>query len=242
MTLYATFPYDCPYLPDRTAVSAVYDPHVAVDTALYGELIRFGFRRSGDRLYRPHCPGCRACESLRIPVEAFRPDRSQRRTWRRNADLAVAVEGTEFREEHFALYRRYQQGRHPGGEMDFEDPADYTRACLESPVDTRLITFRTPEGRLLAVAVTDFLPTGLSAMYTFFDPDADRRSLGTYAILWQIHHAREVGLPHVYLGYWVRESPKMAYKSRFLPAEVWSGARWQALEGPRTEPDRAGPL
>jgi arginine-tRNA-protein transferase len=233
MTLYATFPYDCPYLANRTAVSAVYDPHLPVDTGLYGELIRYGFRRSGERLYRPHCPGCSACESLRIPVAGFRPDRSQRRTWRRNGDLSVSVERSEFQEEHFALYRRYQQGRHPGGEMDFDDPTEYARACLESPVDTRLITFRGPdEGRLLAVAVTDFLPTGLSAMYTFFDPDAARRSLGTYAILWQIRHARELDLPHVYLGYWVRESPKMAYKSRFRPSEVWSGYGWRELASP----------
>jgi len=229
MTLYATFPYDCPYLPDRTAVSAVYDPNVPVTSDLYGELIRYGFRRSGYRLYRPHCPGCAACESLRIGTQAFQPDRSQRRCWRANADLAVGIEPAVFREEHFRLYKRYQGARHPGGEMDFEDPADYARACLESPVDTRLVTFRDPDERLLAVAVTDFLSAGLSAMYTFFDPDAAKRSLGTYAVLWQIHHAREAGLPHVYLGYWIRESPKMAYKSRFRPAEVWNGGGWTGL-------------
>lgn len=235
MTLYATFPYDCPYLPDRTAVSAVYDPNVAVSTDLYGELIAYGFRRSGYRLYRPHCPGCAACESLRIPTDRFHPDRAQRRAWRRNADLSARIEPAVFREEHFRLYKKYQGSRHPGGEMDFEDPADYARACLESPVDTRLVTFRDPEERLLAVAVTDFLPTGLSAMYTFFDPDADRRSLGTYAVLWQLRQARGQGLDHIYLGYWIRESPKMAYKSRFRPAEVWTGWQWRELaadEGP----------
>ncbi|HKJ70233.1 MAG TPA: arginyltransferase [Gammaproteobacteria bacterium] len=230
MTLYATFPYDCPYLPSRTAVSAVYDPNVAVTSELYGELIRYGFRRSGYRLYRPHCPGCAACESLRIDAAGFRPSRAQRRTWRRNGDLTARIEPAGYREEHFRLYKRYQGGRHPGGEMDFEDPADYARACLESPVDTRLVTFRDGEGRLLAVAVTDFLSTGLSAMYTFFEPEASRRSLGTFAVLWQIQHARELGLPHVYLGYWIRESPKMAYKSWFRPAEVWTGSRWRALE------------
>jgi arginine-tRNA-protein transferase len=229
MTLYATFPYDCPYLPDRTAVSAVYDPNVAVTTELYSELIRYGFRRSGYRLYRPHCPGCVACESLRIDSEGFRPGRSQRRTRRRNADLTARIEPAVFREEHFRLYKRYQQTRHPGGEMDFEDPADYARACLESPVDTRLVTFRDPDERLLAVAVTDFLASGLSAMYTFFDPDLPQRSLGTYALLWQIGQARSMGLAHVYLGYWIRESPKMAYKSRFRPAEVWTGQAWREL-------------
>lgn len=235
MTLYATFPYDCPYLPDRTAVSAVYDPNIPVDSSLYGELIRHGFRRSGYRLYQPHCPGCAACESLRLAVNDFRPDRSQRRCWRHNADLTVAIEPATFRQEHFRLYKKYQGARHPDGEMDFEDPADYARACLESPVDTRLVTFRDPGGHLLAVAVTDFLATGLSAMYTFFDPDLGRRSLGTYAVLWQIHQAEALGLPHVYLGYWIRESPKMAYKSRYRPAEVWNGRGWrrlQADEGP----------
>lgn len=229
MTLYATFPYTCPYLEDRTAVSAVYDPHVPIDDALYSKLISHGFRRSGYRLYRPQCPGCAACESLRIPAEGFLPNRSQRRTWRRNADLAVRLEPPAYRREHFTLYKRYQQQRHPEGEMDFEDPADYARACLESPVDTRLVTFRDRPGRLLAVAITDFLEAGLSAMYTFFEPEAARRSLGTYAILWQVEYARQRGLPHVYLGYWVRECAKMAYKSQFRPAEVWTGQAWRTL-------------
>ncbi|MEF8793730.1 arginyltransferase [Thiohalorhabdus sp.] len=235
MTLYATFPYDCPYLPDRTAVSAVYDPTVPLDSSLYGELIRYGFRRSGYRLYRPHCPGCAACESLRIDVNDFRADRGQRRCWRRNTDLTVGIEPAVFRKEHFRLYKTYQGVRHSGGEMDFEDPADYARACLESPVDTHLVTFRDPTCHLVAVAITDFLTTGLSAMYTFFDPEASRRSLGTYAVLWQIQQARTLGLPHVYLGYWIRESPKMAYKSHFRPAEVWTGQQWRQLapdEGP----------
>ncbi|MFA9460783.1 arginyltransferase [Thiohalorhabdus methylotrophus] len=230
MTLYATFPYDCPYLPDRTAVSAVYDPGVPVDSRLYGELIRYGFRRSGPRLYRPHCPACSACESLRIPSERFRSDRSQRRIWRRNADIQVNIRPAELDPDHFDLYRRYQKARHPGGEMDFQDPEDFERACLSSPVDTRLVEMRDPDNRLLAVAITDFLPTGLSAMYTFFEPTAERRSLGTYAILWQIDHAREAGYPHVYLGYWIRECAKMAYKNRFRPAEVWTGSFWRELE------------
>lgn len=236
MTLYATFPYDCPYLEGRTAISAVYDPNVPVDGNLYGELIRYGFRRSGRRLYRPHCPGCSACESLRIPAGTFRPSRSHRRARRRSEDLAVTVLPPEYWPEHFALYRKYQRHRHPGGEMDFEDPGDFARACLESPVDTRLITFRDPGGRLVAVAITDFLPTGLSAVYTFFDPDQTQRSPGTLAILWQIQHARELGLPHVYLGYWIRDCGKMAYKSRFRPAEVWTGRSWRELDPGEGEP------
>lgn len=229
MTLYATFPYSCPYLTGRTAVSAVYDPHIPVDDGLYSKLIQYGFRRSGYRLYRPQCPGCAACESLRIPAKDFHPDRSQRRTWRRNSDLQVGLEPATYCGEHFALYKRYQAQRHPHGEMDFEDPADYARACLESPVDTRLVTFRSPQGELLAVAITDFLDAGLSAMYTFFAPTAARRSLGTFAILWQLAYARRHGLGHVYLGYWVRQCAKMAYKSRFRPAEVWTGWQWRTL-------------
>ncbi|MFP4560161.1 MAG: arginyltransferase [Thiohalorhabdus sp.] len=240
MTLYATFPYECPYLPDRTAVSAVYDPGVPVDSQLYGELIRYGFRRSGPRLYRPHCPGCSACESLRIPADRFLADRGQRRTWRRNADLHARIRPAELDPEHFELYRRYQRNRHPGGEMDFREPKEFERACLTSPVDTRLVELREPGGRLLAVAITDFLPTGLSAMYTFFAPEEGRRSLGTYAILWQIAHAREEGFPHVYLGYWIRDCGKMAYKDRFRPAEIWTGSYWQELEEGHGERGRGG--
>ena len=229
MTLYATFPYTCPYLPDRTAVSAVYDPDVPVDSALYGELIRLGFRRSGHRLYRPYCPGCAACQSLRIPVASFRPNRSQRRAWHRNTDLQISQRSPEVTEEDFALFRRYQQTRHPGGEMDFSDPEDYGLACLDSPVETLLLEFRRADGALIAVAITDVLPTGLSAVYTFFDPEERQRSLGTFAILHQIEYARALGLPHVYLGYWIQESPQMAYKSQFRPAQVWSAGDWQAL-------------
>ncbi len=229
MTLYATFPYTCPYLPDRTAVSAVYDPYTPIDGPLYNQLIQYGFRRSGYRLYRPQCPGCAACESLRIPVAHFRPNRNQRRTWRRNTDLETSFEPPTYRSEHFALYKRYQGYRHPEGDMDFEDPADYARACLDSPLDTRLVSFRKPEGQLLAVAITDFLEGGLSAVYTFFEPAAARRSLGTYAILWQIAHAQRHGLTHLYLGYWVQQCAKMAYKGQFQPAEVWSGWQWRTL-------------
>jgi arginine-tRNA-protein transferase len=231
MTLYATFPYDCPYLPDRLAVSAVFDPQVPVDSNLYGALIAQGFRRSGDRLYRPHCPACEACRSLRIPAAEFAPDRSQRRTWRRNADLTATVRPNTFEPEHYQLYRRYQQDRHPSGEMDFDDPDDYRRACLESPVDTRLVEFRAPDNTLMAVAITDYLPTGLSAMYTFFEPSARKRSLGIFAILWQVAEAAGLGLPHVYLGYWVAECRKMAYKNNFRPAEVWEGSGWRRLAG-----------
>lgn len=232
MTLYATFPYSCPYLPDRTAVSAVYDPDVPLEPVLYGELIQLGFRRSGHRLYRPYCPACAACQSLRIPVTSFRPSRSQRRAWHRNSDLRIGQRPPEVTDEDFALFRRYQQARHPGGEMDFSDPKDYGLACLDSPVDTVLLEIRQPDGRLVAVAITDLLPTGLSAVYTFFDPHEQQRSLGTFAILKQIEYARTLGLPHVYLGYWIGESPQMAYKSRFRPAEVWSAGGWQPLEGP----------
>jgi arginine-tRNA-protein transferase len=229
MTLYATFPYPCPYLPDRTAVSAVYDPDAPVGSLLYSDLIRHGFRRSGHRLYRPHCPQCSACKSLRIPVADFRPSRSQRRAWRHNADLHTTLRAPEVTAEDFALYSRYQRVRHPGGEMDFDSPEDYGRACLASPVDTVIAEFREDGGRLMAVAITDVLPAGLSAVYTFFDPHEPRRSLGTLAVLWQIEYARRVGLPHVYLGYWIRESPQMAYKSRFRPAEAWEGDGWRPL-------------
>ncbi len=238
MTLYLTYPYPCPYLEERTAISGVYDPYAPVDSYIYGELIQYGFRRSGAQLYRPHCPACNACRSLRVPTTAFRPNRSQRRTWRKNQDLQVELQPPEFVSEHFTLYQRYQKARHPGGMMDSDDPTDYYQVCVNSPVDTWHVEFREPSKRLLAVAVTDLLPGGLAAMYTFFDPDAMERSLGTYAILWQLEYARSQRIPHVYLGYWIAECAKMAYKSAFHPAEVWNGHSWYPLDqvAPPTQP------
>ena len=218
----------CGYLKDRHARSAFVDPAFPLEPGLYGALLDQGFRRSGDYAYRPMCLNCRACQSARIVSEAFVPDRAQKRCWRRNADLHTSV-GRNLGDEHYALYRRYLSARHPDGGMDPED-ADAFREFLACGWGaTEFWEFRDGD-ELVAVSVVDRIPKGLSAVYTFFDPDRAERSLGTYAILSQIERARAEHLPHVYLGYWVPGSAKMDYKRRYQPLEVLRGGQWQRLE------------
>lgn len=218
----------CGYLADRHARSAFVDPAFPLEPRLYGALLDQGFRRSGDYAYRPMCLNCRACQSARIVSREFVPDRAQRRCWKRNADLRRDVR-RELTDEHYALYRRYLAARHPSGGMDPED-ADAFREFLACEWGaTEFWEFRDGE-RLVAVAVVDRIPQGLSAVYTFFDPDLSERSLGTFAILSQIERARLEGLPHVYLGYWVPGSAKMDYKRRYQPLEVLRGSHWQRLD------------
>lgn len=226
LAFYASPPHECAYLPEREAVTLFADPYAPMDPEGYDKLLAYGFRRSGKYIYRPRCPDCRACISVRVPVAEFRPDRSQRRTWRANQDLEVIVRDDAYREEHFALYRRYMRHRHPGGGMDVTDPAAYSDFLSCPWGDTRFVEFREEE-RLLAVAVIDQVPHALSAVYTFFEPETAHRGLGTHAILWQIETARRQGRPWVYLGYWLEESPKMAYKDRFRPLEALQHGVWQ---------------
>lgn len=230
--LWITPRFECGYFPDRSARNLLLDPDVSMDPAVYGELLELGFRRSGPQVYRPHCPGCRACVPTRIPVAAFRPSRTQRRTLARNRDLRVNIAAPHFREEHFSLYLRYQAARHPSGPMADADPAEY-RAFLFAPwAETWLVEFRCA-GRLLCVAVCDRVPLGLSALYTFFDPAHPARGLGTHALLWQIDRVRRLGGRYVYPGYWIAGHPKMDYKRRFRPLEGFVAGRWISLQGPR---------
>lgn len=229
LQFYVTAPHACSYLPEREAVTLFADPSERLDNGLYSRLSLLGFRRSGAHLYRPHCATCRACVPVRIPVAEFTPDRAQRRAWARNRGVEVQEGPVRYEDEHFALYRRYIRSRHPGGGMDNDAPENYL-SFISSPWSaTRLYEFR-EEGRLLAVAVTDHLADGLSAVYTYFEPDEPRRSLGVFAVLWQVEHARRLGLAHVYLGYWIRETRKMAYKARFRPLEAFDGHRWRRLQ------------
>lgn len=216
--------HNCSYLPGRPARHLVADPLV-VNNQVYSQLATLGFRRSGDHVYRPHCRGCKACLSLRIPVRAFRPNRSQRRTWNRNRDLQVRCLKPVFDFEHYQLFSRYLQARHPGGGMDDSSPESYLSFITAGWSDTLLYEFRRG-GRLLAVAIVDRLDNGLSAVYTFFDPTETARGLGTYAILWQLADARRQELEWVYLGYWVQECHKMAYKANFRPHQVFVGGGW----------------
>jgi len=229
LLLYATPTHECSYLPGRDAVTLFADPEYPKDAHLQGLLTEQGFRRSGQHLYRPRCPGCCACESVRVPVARFEPNRSQRRAWRRNQDLTVTVRDQAFRQEHYELYARYVVERHPGGGMDDPTPARFKDFLLCPWTETRLVEFR-DANRLLAVAVSDQLPNALSAVYTFFDPDEERRGLGVHAVLWQIDAARHAGLPWVYLGYAVSGCAKMSYKAVYRPQERLRGGRWVAQD------------
>ena len=224
LQFYATAPYACSYLPERQARSQVATPNHLINADVYGELVRAGFRRSGIFTYRPYCDGCKACVPLRVVVDAFKADRSQRRAWRQHEGLSVRVLPLEEYPGHYALYRDYQLARHAGCGMDKDDPEDYRSFILQSPVDAMLVEFR--EGDVLKmVALLDVLPDALSAVYTFYAGDAGA-AYGTFAVLWQIAFARQTGRRHVYLGYWIAESSKMHYKTRFRPYEILQGDRW----------------
>ncbi len=230
-TLYQTAPHPCPYIESNTAVNLILDPHYPVNTSLYARLLQHGFRRNGSLYYRPFCNECSACISVRLMVSHFRPNRAQRRTLTRNADVTTRVTKARFSQEHFELYLRYQATRHAGDSMDDPDPEKYRRFLVDSEVETSFIEFR-KDDVLLGVSIVDRVDDGLSAIYTFFEPNAPKRSLGTYAILAQVDLARREGLDWVYLGYWIAESPKMAYKSKFRPLQRYNpfSARWEPMD------------
>ena len=221
----------CSYLARRLARSVFVDPQLPLDAARYGTLLDLGFRRSGNYVYRPACSACQECRPVRVPVAEFTPDRSQRRCAKRNADLRLTLENG-LDGEHFALYRRYLQARHPGGGMDPDD-RDAFHAFLSSTWGSaEIIAARDARGRLLAGGVVDRVPQGLSAVYTWFDPAEAKRGLGTFMILAQVERARALRLPYLYLGYWVAGSRTMDYKRGFQPLEVLGANGWERAGAP----------
>ncbi len=226
--LYLGQEHDCSYLSERRAGSILIDPEEEVTSSLYSQLIEQGFRRSAAHVYRPHCQGCNACISVRIPVQTFKATRAQNKIIRRNQDINVRAVSSQFRAEHYALYQRYIEQRHSDGDM-YPPSVEQYQGFLNTELEfARFYEFRLDE-QLLAVAVTDVLAYGLSAMYTFYEPEDTRRSLGHYAILWQIQESLRLDLPYVYLGYWVKDCKKMNYKTQYQPLEGFINQHWQPL-------------
>ncbi len=228
LKVFATHPHTCSYLPDQQATTLFIDPAAPIDAPAYSQLSEMGFRRSGPHLYRPHCARCNACVPARLPVAQFKPNRQQKRIWQRNSDLTVidrtALNGDQF----YTLYAKYIEGRHRDGDMYPPTPQQFESFLTREWDLTHFYCFYAQD-QLLAVAVVDVMNNGLSAIYTFFDPAAHKRSLGVYAVLWQIQQASLLGLPSVYLGYWIKQCQKMSYKINYRPIELLINGRWVSL-------------
>ncbi|MDX1633025.1 MAG: arginyltransferase [Marinobacter sp.] len=228
LVFFATPPHECSYLDDREATTMFVDPRARVDKRLYSQLTALGFRRSGSHYYRPHCEHCNACIPVRLNAGEFRPDRSQRRVWRRNQDLEFRLVPAQFSERHYELYARYIEQRHFDGDMYPPSREQFASFLVEGATESYFLEML-KDDQLIGLAVIDTLDDGLSAIYTVFEPDEEGRSLGTLAVLWQVEEAVRRDLPHVYLGYWIRECRKMSYKTRFRPIEALIDGHWQAL-------------
>lgn len=227
--LYLTVPEPCPYLSDRLSSSVVVDPEYPITNGKMSQLMRIGFRRSGDIVYRPHCKQCQSCISVRIPVDDFQPTRSQRRNMSLNSDLRLVKEPSDYREEQFELYLKYQRARHPESSMCDDDPGKY-RDFLISNFSNSAFYCLYQDERLLSVAIVDRLDDGLSGVYTFFDPEHDYRGLGNNSILRMVEEVKQLGQSYVYLGYWIEDSAKMSYKTNFRPLEGYLDGNWSVLK------------
>jgi arginyl-tRNA--protein-N-Asp/Glu arginylyltransferase len=224
--LYGTPPHKCSYLPNQLATTVFVDPKMPKNMKLYDELAQQGFRRSGNELYIPACKKCQACISVRVPVTEFVASRRQRRIWKKNQDLTILAATPVFKLEHFELYCRYLTARHQGDGMDKPTPKDYIDFLTSSWSKTIFYEIYLEE-QLIGVAIVDRLQNALSAVYTFFDPDYHSRSLGVYAVLWEIEHCKQLEFKWLYLGYWIQDCQKMRYKNEYQPLEYYVNNSWQ---------------
>jgi len=226
--LYISAPHACPYIEPETASTVLLDPSYKVDNALFSILLKSGFRRSGKTIYKPHCRNCNACVSVRIPAREYQPNRSQKRCLKINQDIQTTMVPAVFKQEHFDLYCRYQFWRHTGDIMDHNDPHRYQEFMVDSIIETVFLEYRL-DGKLVAVSVCDLPDDGMSAVYTFFDPDLKRRSLGTFAIMKQIEYVAQMELDWIYLGYWIENCKKMSYKTNFKPMFGYINKEWRII-------------
>ncbi len=222
-------PHPCEYLAEQSAQSAFLISNNNDYNQSYSLLIQHGFRRSGDQMYRPHCSQCDACTPVRIHTADFKPSRIQRRTWIKNSDLLVTEKPARFEQAHYELYLRYQNIRHSGGNMAQSSQDEYIQFLSSPWSDTRFYEFSL-ESQIVAVAVVDYFEDALSSVYTFFDPEMKNRSLGSYAILWEIELARRASKSLLYLGYWIPSCRKMSYKNQYKPTEAYKNGRWGLIE------------
>ncbi|RVU84759.1 arginyltransferase [Leucothrix sargassi] len=224
LKIYPTAMHACPYLPSKLARNAVIDPTFKMTMPVYDYLITSGFRRSGSQVYRPYCEGCNECITTRIDVKGFTSSKSQKRNLKQNQDLTVVINESGFKDEYYPLYQDYLTSRHD--ETEAEGVQDFLTADW---CETLFVEFYEGE-ELISVAAVDKLASGLSAVYTFFEPEkGSKRGLGVFAVLWQIEYAKTLGLEYVYPGYWIKDCRKMNYKTRYQPLEGLVDGEWQPL-------------
>ena len=236
LQFYVTTGYTCGYLPNRMAQSLIAAPQHLVDADVYSGLIQQGFRRSGKFSYRPHCENCQECVPVRVVLEAFSPNRSQKRAFKQHQNLTTTILPIGFYEEHYALYASYQRARHsddktadqmePDSDSQENDVEQYQSFLCQSNVESVLVEFR-DGGQLKMVSVIDVVRDGISVVYTFYDTSDSATSYGTYNVLWQALWAQTLGLPYLYLGYWIKDSRKMAYKQNYKPLEKLIDGEWR---------------
>ena len=231
LQFYVTTPYQCGYLPSKLAQSLIAAPHHLIDAEVYSGLIQQGFRRSGKFAYRPHCENCQECIPVRVILDEFTSTRSQTRAYKKHADLDVRILPLDYHQNHFALYASYQAARHSDNDSfnknnALDDAEQYCQFLCQSNVESVMVEFSDANKQVKIVSVVDIVHDGASAVYTFYDAKNTKASYGTHSIMWLIEWTKKLGLPYLYLGYWIKDSQKMTYKQNFQPQEKLIDDEW----------------